>query len=253
MRRTSKLRIPVGLVTVAAVLGVVLVAAGRLILDGFAGIDDADAAAARELAARRDGWLVDLTWAGTYLSDTYVVIVATAVIAAVTVWWTRQWWLPGGAILLTAGETAIYEVSNSLVDRPRPQVTRLDPGDPMASFPSGHTAAAVCLYGGLACILIGVARHRGRRIPMVSAAVTTPLVVIVPLVVAFCRSYRGMHYASDVVAGLFLGWCWLITVNHLVLSRAWPAREARAARAAPAAQAAAVPRPADPAPVTGTR
>jgi membrane-associated phospholipid phosphatase len=33
--------------------------------------------------------------------------------------------------------------------------------------------------------------------------------VIVALVVAFSRVYLGVHWLTDVVAGLALGWAWL--------------------------------------------
>ncbi|WP_232295597.1 phosphatase PAP2 family protein [Parafrankia sp. EUN1f] len=241
----------------AVVLVIVLVVAGQLIVDGAGGVRAADEAAARWLAAHREPSLLDVTRWATYLADLWVVVGAGAVLAAVTAWWSRGWWLPAGVIALTAGEAAIYEVSNTLVARPRPAVARLDPGDPMASFPSGHSAASVCLYGGLAYVLHGIARHRAagaaserpaasqpvvpealvsesavshpaaaRRVVAVARWLWLPAAVaalVLPLVVAFCRTYRGMHYPSDVIAGLFLGTCWFFAVSAAVLSRAWRA------------------------------
>ena len=41
----------------------------------------------------------------------------------------------------------------------------------------------------------------------------TAVAVMVPLVVGFCRMYRGFHHLTDVLAGFFLGgvWLWLCT------------------------------------------
>jgi undecaprenyl-diphosphatase len=65
-------------------------------------------------------------------------------------------------------------------------------------------AAAVAFYVGLFVI----ARWHTRR-----AAVLVPvglLAVLAPLTVATSRLYRGMHYASDVIAGAALGAACLI-------------------------------------------
>ncbi|WP_083749918.1 phosphatase PAP2 family protein [Frankia sp. CcI49] len=223
------------LAPVAVALVFVLVVAGRLIVGGAGGVRAADEDAARWLAAHREPWLLEVTRWATYLADLWVVVGAGAVLVAITAWWSRGWWMPAGVVALTAGEAAIYEVSNTLVARPRPAVARLDPGDPMASFPSGHSAASVCLYGGLAYVLHGIARRRAagpsserpaaaRRGVTIARWLWLPAAVgaaVLPLVVAFCRTYRGMHYASDVVAGLLLGSCWFLAVSVVVLSRAW--------------------------------
>ena len=41
----------------------------------------------------------------------------------------------------------------------------------------------------------------------------TAVAVTVPVIVGFCRMYRGFHHLTDVLAGLFLGgvWLWLCT------------------------------------------
>ncbi|WP_261575509.1 phosphatase PAP2 family protein [Frankia gtarii] len=244
------------LVAAAGLLVLILAGTGTLIVHGPGQVRGWDTDAERWFAGHRTAGLVHLTAAATYLADTWTVIAATAVLAAVVGWWTRRWWLPAGIILLTAGETAVYEASNALVDRPRPAVPRLDRGDPLASFPSGHTAAAVCLYGGLALVLrrlaadgrlgrsagsggvgrggvgrggVGGGGHGGHgghpastrpwwvRAVLVASVVAA---VAVPVLVGFCRTYRGMHHPSDVLGGAFLGACWLAAVHRLVLARA---------------------------------
>ncbi|KQC36001.1 phosphatase PAP2 family protein [Frankia sp. ACN1ag] len=232
------------LVAAAGLLVLILAGTGALLVHGPGQVRGWDTDAERWLADHRTGGLVRLTADATYLADTWTVIAATAVLAAAVGWWTRRWWLPAGIILLTAGETAVYEASNALVGRPRPAVPRLDPGDPLASFPSGHTAAAVCLYGGLALVLRRLAADgRFGRLPAGSGAgqgggvgggqpssarpwwvravlvASVVVAVAVPVLVGFCRTYRGMHHPSDVLGGAFLGACWLAAVNRVVLGR----------------------------------
>jgi undecaprenyl-diphosphatase len=69
----------------------------------------------------------------------------------------------------------------------------------MQSFPSGHVAAAVAVYGGIAVIL---AMHSRRR---AHAAAWWVMLLIIPVAVAISRVYRGMHYPSDVAASFLVG------------------------------------------------
>jgi undecaprenyl-diphosphatase len=46
--------------------------------------------------------------------------------------------------------------------------------------------------------------------------------VLVPVVVAMSRMYRGMHYPTDVIAGALLGCCWLAVTSAVLLGRRSP-------------------------------
>jgi undecaprenyl-diphosphatase len=74
---------------------------------------------------------------------------------------------------------------------------------PTYSFPSGHALAATVFYGVLACYLWtrvrGMARH---------AALAAGAALMVALV-AFSRLYLGVHYLTDVLAGVVEGLGWL--------------------------------------------
>jgi undecaprenyl-diphosphatase len=67
------------------------------------------------------------------------------------------------------------------------------------SFPSGHAAATLALWVGLAIIISTDARRR------LVSVVAWIVAVLLALTVAFARAYRGMHHVTDVVAGLALG------------------------------------------------
>ncbi|WP_338877446.1 phosphatase PAP2 family protein (plasmid) [Spirosoma sp. SC4-14] len=72
------------------------------------------------------------------------------------------------------------------------------------SFPSGHSATAMTLYG-----LLGYWLVRGRR-RLRSRWLVGSCAVGLVLVVGFSRIYLGVHFLSDVVGGYLLGACWLI-------------------------------------------
>ncbi|WP_404952664.1 diacylglycerol kinase family protein [Streptomyces sp. 147326] len=110
-----------------------------------------------------------------------------------------------------AVQSAIFLAVTMCVDRPRPDVPRLDGAPPTSSFPSGHVGASVALYGGLATLVWTRVRGPWRY---VAAAV----LVLVPPVVGLSRMYRGMHHPSDVAGGLVNGVATLLVVGSVFLS-----------------------------------
>jgi undecaprenyl-diphosphatase len=103
-----------------------------------------------------------------------------------------------------------------VIHRQRPQVHRLDQLPVDASYYSGHTAASVAVYCGLALLITSRIRSTGLRIACWAIAIA------IPLLVAFSRMYRGMHHPTDVGAAMFVG------IGTLVVALA----AARAAKAA---------------------
>jgi membrane-associated phospholipid phosphatase len=146
----------------------------------------------------------------TTLSETATIITLTALAAAVFRWKFGRWRESLVVIYAVIGETAIFVATTLFIDRPRPRVPHLDAAPPTSSFPSGHTAAAVCFYGSIAAIILWHSRHRWIKV----AAVV--ICAAVPLLIAGSRVYRGMHYPTDVLAGMLLGAIWLTVVIFYV-------------------------------------
>ncbi len=75
-----------------------------------------------------------------------------------------------------------------------------------ASYPSGHTAASVAVYCGLALLLTSRVASRWARVAIWGVAVA------VPVYVALSRMYRGMHHPLDVAGGAAIGVATLVAV-----------------------------------------
>jgi membrane-associated phospholipid phosphatase len=148
----------------------------------------------------------------TTLSATPTIVALTALAAAVFRWVFGRWRESLFVIYAVVGETAIFTATTLFIDRPRPAVPHLDVAPPTSSFPSGHTAAAVCFYGSVAAIAIWHSRHRWLPVAAVIACAA------IPLMIAASRVYRGMHYPTDVLAGALLGAIWLSIVIFYVRS-----------------------------------
>src|SRR6266508_2918903 len=110
-----------------------------------------------------------------------------------------------------AGEVTIFVATTLMIDRNRPPVPQLDDSPPTSSFPSGHTAAAIALYGALAIIALRVSGRAWLRTLAVIFAVALPICV------AFARLYRGMHFPTDVLGGALLGIAWLVVAWVVML------------------------------------
>lgn len=173
----------------------------------------------KDTEGRVNNWFVDqrtslldtLTHIGSYLSETITCIAVLIIAFIVLRLWLGRWresWAVAAALV---GELQVFLIVTALVGRDRPNVDQLDLAPPTSSFPSGHTAAAVALYG---CIAIIVLRELSPRwIAVTIAAVCWT----VPLIVGVSRVYRGMHFPSDVIFGALGGAAWLTIVVTTIL------------------------------------
>ena len=103
-------------------------------------------------------------------------------------------------LLVMAGTGLLTTTVKELADRARPAL------NPIAetlgpSFPSGHSSWSAAFLAATALIL---SRNRSPRVRAVMAGAAAALAVSV----AATRVLLGMHWLSDVIAGLALGWAW---------------------------------------------
>jgi membrane-associated phospholipid phosphatase len=198
------------LVIGGAALLTLLVVSGLLIAKVFAddGLGHADAALSRWFAAHRTTGLNQLTHYATLAAETMTIAaLAVATVAVTAVVW-RRWREPMLVATAVVGEVTIFVLITLMVDRKRPPVPHLDEAPPTSSFPSGHVAAAICMYGALAIIA------NERASSALVRGLFLALAVLVPLAVALSRLYRGMHYPTDVLGGVVLGLTWLYLVTR---------------------------------------
>jgi undecaprenyl-diphosphatase len=152
----------------------------------------------RWFADHRSGPLNGVSAFFSLVGDTYSVIAVTVICAAIMLLRLRSRHAP---IFLCAAVTAqaiVFFFTTLAIDRQRPRVPKMDDSPPTSSFPSGHTSAAVALYGGLALVLSVVLRQTWAK------ALAWSLLLF-PVGVAVSRMYRGMHHASDVTASFLNG------------------------------------------------
>lgn len=193
----------VRLITSGVALLAAVVALGFLITGLLTAVTRFDRDVVQWLASHRTDFLNSLaTFAGSFGTTPGIVavlLVSLPVILALT----RKWAPAVFLLCAAAGETAIYLIAGLIVGRPRPTVDHLSEGlPPTSSFPSGHVAAAVVVYGGLALLLY----YSGRSVLRWAGFFVAALVI---LGVAVSRLYWGVHYPTDVLVSLLFAPVWL--------------------------------------------
>jgi membrane-associated phospholipid phosphatase len=150
------------------------------------------------LAAHRTSFRTHLSLIGSIMSGGVVLpIVAglTAFASAVM----RKWRLAAFLVFVLAVESASYRITTLVIHRHRPRVVRLEDLPVNASYPSGHTAASIAVYCGLALLLASLVRNFAFR------AAAWSLALLIVAFDAYSRLYRGMHHPLDVAGGVVVG------------------------------------------------
>jgi undecaprenyl-diphosphatase len=174
------------------------------------------------LAAHRSGLANTGSEVVSGIADIYAIpalVAVTSIVAAVT----RNWRVAGFILAAIALESGSYRLTSLLIERHRPEVHRLDVLPVMASYPSGHVAASIAVFGGLALII--TSRWHNRWLAVACWAIA----IVLPPAVALARMYRGMHHPSDTIAGLVLGICALLGALLVVRTAGAVAERRRAA------------------------
>jgi undecaprenyl-diphosphatase len=164
-----------------------------------------DAGFVRVLSHHRSGDLTEGSLIGSIIAGGVVLPIIAAAFGLVAALF-RQWRLAAFLICALAIESAAYRTTTLLIHRHRPDVVRLENLPVNASYPSGHTAAAIAVYGGIALLLTSRIASRRARVAIWSVVAT------IPVYVALSRMYRGMHHPLDVVGGAAIGVVTLVAV-----------------------------------------
>lgn len=179
------------------------------------------------------GFATDVLTAISHVGEPKVVIALAALVAIAETVRTRSRWVIPFMALVVAGNGIITTTVKELADRARPTL------NPIAetlgpSFPSGHSSWSAAFFAATALLAIRGRRRRGRALIVgvcTAAAVT----------IAATRVLLGMHWLSDVIAGLALGSAWFcvcaVAFGGRLLRFGAPAEEAERKPASVAAGA----------------
>ena len=140
----------------------------------------------------------------TNLGDTWYCIVLAIVVCVVEMIRVPNRWIPAFLATVIVGNVLLVNAIKALLDRVRPEF------NPIAetlgpSFPSGHSAMAAAFWASVALLM---ARRRSPRTRALLSGVAVGLAVTT----AGTRVLLGVHWLTDVIAGLAFGWAWFAIV-----------------------------------------
>jgi len=147
-----------------------------------------------------------LRWV-TQLGSTMVVFVALVVVGIYDYFRHRNRDVLLFLAAVGLGEWMLNNGLKMIISRERPDIFRLVSASG-SSFPSGHSAAAAAGAAAIALVL-GRDRHRRTRAVLAASA------ALVAVAVATSRALLGVHWLTDVVAGVAVGWGWFLLVAVL--------------------------------------
>jgi undecaprenyl-diphosphatase len=169
------------------------------------GIGGADERVDVWLAAHRTSGRTHASWIGSTVAGGLVLPVLVGAIALVCAV-LRKWLIAAFVVFALAIESATYRATTIFIHSHRPRVVRLEHLPVNASYPSGHTAASIAVYGGL--VLLITSRFTNGALRVLAWSSVVAMVVFV----ATSRMYRGMHHPLDVAGGVLVGIVALLVV-----------------------------------------
>ena len=109
------------------------------------------------------------------------------------------------AILLIAATVGGILLDNLLkvgFARPRPQIFEWGSHAVSSSFPSGHAMSSTVVYGTVAYLAARLQQRTAARV------LTLTLAALVIIAISASRVYLGVHYPTDILAGILIGLAW---------------------------------------------
>jgi len=162
-------------------------------------IDNAGISLAKSLHSE---WLTAIMQAASFVGEEIVMVPVGLLIVIIGLYYRQR-----AEVLLfvaaMAGGQLIKDVLKELVARPRPAGYSLVELPTSYSFPSGH-AMLSCVFFGIICYLAYrfLPKSPGRRLLAFASALSA-------FAISFSRIYLGVHYATDVLAGISIGLAWV--------------------------------------------
>jgi membrane-associated phospholipid phosphatase len=150
------------------------------------------------LASHRTPTRTDASLVGSIVAGGVVLPIVAGTIAFVCAI-LRKWRVAAFVVFALGVESASYRITTLVVHSHRPRVVRLESLPVNASYPSGHTAASIAVYGGLVLLLTSTFTNRIFR------GSAWMFAVVMVAFVAVARMYRGMHHPLDVAGGVVVG------------------------------------------------
>ena len=190
----------------AGILVIALIAIMVLIKNG--GIVNFDNNVFNLVTANENIYLENMYRVFTFLGSTAFIVGACLAIFVIFIIIKKKeiGFVIVGSVVIS---TIVNNVIKLIFRRPRPEVRRLVV-EKSFSFPSGHTMAAVTLYG---ILIFFVMKSKLKKNIKLAISIVLGLL---PICVAVSRIYLGAHYASDVIGAAITSTALLLVETYFI-------------------------------------
>lgn len=167
----------------------------KIIIDQWA--IDAVTAIQTEWLGQAWGWITELG------SVTWITIASLILVVYLFMASSFSRWVAIYFVVNMLGISALTKILKLSFERNRPEVLAEYDGTGF-SFPSGHTTGALTFYGFLIYLVVSSSMKKQWK-----WALNIFLGLLI-LLVGLSRVYLGVHFFSDVMAGMLFGLAWLL-------------------------------------------
>ena len=172
--------------------------AGKVVSGKTTGFDDA---AMKFMGSHQVPWITNAMVEITSLGTGIVVAMIVAVSALFL--WLYDYKNSSTLLLVTTiGGLMLNMVLKLGFDRPRPEFFAWGTHAASSSFPSGHAMSAAIVYPTVAYLAARVQKG------VLARAATLTAAGLLVLLISLSRVYLGVHYPSDILAGVVVGLAW---------------------------------------------
>lgn len=148
----------------------------------------------------------------TNLAAPSVAIILTIVASLISWLIKRDIRIPLFLIINVVVGAGLMAVIKQIVRRSRPAISERLITEHGFSFPSGHATNAMVFYGSL-FILILIYMQKPKILKWLIEIILVLVIIAIPI----SRVYLGVHYPTDVLAGLLLGLFIILISTNIIL------------------------------------
>ncbi|MEK7211819.1 MAG: phosphatase PAP2 family protein, partial [Patescibacteria group bacterium] len=149
---------------------------------------------------RSNGWIYLFLWVTALGKE--VVVISLAIVLSVILWFYRKQAEILGLWLALLGAGIFVILGKAVFQYARPGGWIPFYFENSNSFPSGHAALALAFYGFLGVIALHDFKKYWAQILAVGSA------AFLIFAISWSRLYLGVHFPSDILAGLLVGGLW---------------------------------------------
>ena len=156
-----------------------------------------------------------LTWMGAHRNPTLdtamlevtalgtgTVVMMVVGVAGLFLWLNKHKHSALLLLIATVGGMLLNNLLKAGFNRPRPSVISWVTQATFYSFPSGHAMSSTVVYSTVAYLAARLQRRHAARVSVMTIA------LIIIALISVSRLYLGVHYPSDVLAGIIIGLAW---------------------------------------------